>query len=108
MLRMLPRRLSPCMRTQPKYAARSARFQYRVAIPLNFGLRQEETTLAAIEKETSGVVQSGSPPGSAGTGTEWHRLTAEAVAKQLNVDPATGLSAAEAQQRLQKYGPNEL
>ena len=36
------------------------------------------------------------------------RLTAEDVAKQLQVDPAKGLSAAEAQQRLQKYGPNEL
>ena len=30
------------------------------------------------------------------------------MAKQLQVDPAKGLSAAEAQQRLQKYGPNEL
>jgi Ca2+-transporting ATPase len=39
---------------------------------------------------------------------KWYGLTVEAVAKQLQVDPAKGLSSAEAQQRLQKYGPNEL
>ena len=39
---------------------------------------------------------------------KWYGLTVEAAAKQLQVDPAKGLSAAEAQQRLQKYGPNEL
>jgi Ca2+-transporting ATPase len=38
----------------------------------------------------------------------WYALTTEAVAQQLKVDPAKGLSAAEAQQRLQQYGPNEL
>ncbi len=40
--------------------------------------------------------------------TKWYSLTAEAAAQQLQVDPAKGLSAAEAQQRLQQYGPNEL
>ena len=35
-------------------------------------------------------------------------MTPEAVAQQLKVDPAKGLSAAEAQQRLQQYGPNVL
>ncbi len=40
--------------------------------------------------------------------SQWYALTAEAAAKQLQVDPAKGLSAAEAQQRLQKYGPNQL
>ena len=38
----------------------------------------------------------------------WYTMTPEEVAKQLQVDPAKGLSAAEAQQRLQKYGPNKL
>ena len=38
----------------------------------------------------------------------WYSLTSEAVAQQLQVDPANGLSAAEAQQRLQQYGPNQL
>jgi len=39
---------------------------------------------------------------------KWFTLTAEAVEQQLKVDPAKGLNAAEAQQRLQEYGPNEL
>jgi P-type Ca2+ transporter type 2C len=40
--------------------------------------------------------------------TKWYALTAEDAAKQLQVDPAKGLSAAEAQARVQKYGPNQL
>ena len=39
---------------------------------------------------------------------KWYGLTTEAVAQQLKVDPAKGLSAAEAQQRLQQYGANVL
>ena len=39
---------------------------------------------------------------------KWYGLTAEEIAKQLQVDPAKGLNAAEAQSRLQKYGPNKL
>ena len=39
---------------------------------------------------------------------KWYTLTAEAVAEQLKVDPAKGLSSAEAQQRLQQYGPNQM
>ncbi len=39
---------------------------------------------------------------------KWYSMTQEAVAEQLKVDPAKGLSAAEAQQRLQQYGPNVL
>jgi len=38
----------------------------------------------------------------------WFSLTTDEVAKQLTVDPAKGLSTAEAQQRLSQYGPNEL
>ncbi|OGO28275.1 MAG: ATPase [Chloroflexi bacterium RBG_16_52_11] len=38
----------------------------------------------------------------------WYTLTPETVGKELRVDPAKGLSSAEAQQRLQKYGPNKL
>ena len=38
----------------------------------------------------------------------WYALPGDDVAAQLKVDPAKGLSAAEAQQRLQQYGPNEL
>ena len=39
---------------------------------------------------------------------KWYSMTAEAVAQQLKVEPAKGLSAAEAQQRLQQYGANVL
>lgn len=42
------------------------------------------------------------------TQPKWYSLTTEAAAQQLQVDPAKGLSAAEAQQRLQQYGPNKL
>ena len=35
-------------------------------------------------------------------------MTLEAVGQELQVDPAKGLSTAEAQQRLQQYGPNHL
>ncbi len=38
----------------------------------------------------------------------WYRLTPEAAAQQLGVDPAKGLSVAEVQQRLQQLGPNRL
>src|SRR5436190_2258760 len=64
--------------------------------------------MAVIDKETPGTVQSGSPPPSAGVDADWYRLTSEAAAQKLQVDPAQGLSTAEAQARLQKYGPNEL
>jgi Ca2+-transporting ATPase len=38
----------------------------------------------------------------------WYQLAPEAAAQQLGVDPAKGLSAAAAQQRLQQFGPNRL
>jgi Ca2+-transporting ATPase len=44
----------------------------------------------------------------AGAQPKWYAMTPEAVAEQLKVDPAKGLSAAEAQQRLQQYGANIL
>src|SRR5512147_2553537 len=39
---------------------------------------------------------------------KWFTMSSEAVAKELGVDPAKGLSKGEAQTRLQKYGRNEL
>src|SRR5512133_3338133 len=38
----------------------------------------------------------------------WYAMPPEAVAQQLEVDPAAGLTTAEAQKRLQQYGPNQL
>jgi Ca2+-transporting ATPase len=40
--------------------------------------------------------------------TKWYTLSPEDVAKQLQVDPAKGLSATEAKQRQQQYGANKL
>jgi P-type Ca2+ transporter type 2C len=39
---------------------------------------------------------------------KWYTLSSEAVAKELQVDLAKGLSAAEVQKRQEKYGPNQL
>ncbi|MFN8485291.1 MAG: cation-transporting P-type ATPase [Anaerolineae bacterium] len=47
------------------------------------------------------AAQSGAQP-------NWYAQTADQVAQTLGVDPARGLSQAEAQARLQKYGPNKL
>ncbi|SBT93418.1 Ca2+-transporting ATPase [Streptomyces sp. DI166] len=41
-------------------------------------------------------------------GEDVHEVTAEAVAARLGVDPATGLSGAEAATRAAEYGPNKL
>src|SRR4051794_34714349 len=40
------------------------------------------------------------------TDTTWYRLEPDAVEKRLEVNVASGLSAAEAASRLKKYGPN--
>ncbi len=39
---------------------------------------------------------------------KWYTLSPEDVSKRLQVEPAKGLSAGEAKQRLEKYGPNKL
>src|SRR5215213_7888579 len=38
----------------------------------------------------------------------WYRMNPAQVAEKLGVDPAKGLTAAEAQSRLSKYGPNQM
>ena len=38
----------------------------------------------------------------------WHQALGQQVAEQLGVDPQRGLSALEAQTRLERYGANEL
>lgn len=38
----------------------------------------------------------------------WYAVTAEDAAKKLGVNPSSGLDAAQATERLQKYGPNRL
>ncbi|WP_406656524.1 cation-transporting P-type ATPase [Methanolobus sp. ZRKC2] len=51
---------------------------------------------------------SSSGPAQKASKTKWYALDKEEVAKQLQVDPSKGLSAEEAQKRLQQYGPNHL
>ena len=40
--------------------------------------------------------------------TSWYSFDGVQCADKLGVDPATGLGAAEAEGRLEKYGPNQL
>ncbi|MBP2019589.1 Ca2+-transporting ATPase [Symbiobacterium terraclitae] len=40
--------------------------------------------------------------------TDWHTLSPSEAASRLQVDPARGLTASEAAERLGKYGPNQL
>lgn len=40
--------------------------------------------------------------------THWHRWSVEVVCESVQSNPATGLSSAEAAERLQQHGPNEL
>jgi Ca2+-transporting ATPase len=47
-------------------------------------------------------------PDSTSNQSNSYALTAEEAARQLGVEMAKGLSSAEAQQRLQQYGPNQL
>ena len=56
----------------------------------------------------SSISQQNKASTSAEADIKWYSLTAADVADRLQVDPAKGLSAAEVQQRLQKYGSNVL
>ncbi|HSP74893.1 MAG TPA: HAD-IC family P-type ATPase [Cryobacterium sp.] len=47
-------------------------------------------------------------PAPAAADATWYALAPDAVASRLRSDPAQGLSAAEAEQRLQQHGPNAL
>lgn len=47
-------------------------------------------------------------PAQTASDVKWYALSPAEVASQLQVDPAKGLNTAEAQQRLQQYGPNHL
>ncbi len=56
----------------------------------------------------NGQPAAGGNPSSAGRGTPWHAMTAEAVVARFEVAPERGLSEAEAAQRLAAHGPNTL
>lgn len=40
--------------------------------------------------------------------TKWHAIAGSEAVERLGVDPATGLSPGEAEQRLEQYGPNQV
>ena len=52
--------------------------------------------------------EDGSQVGTAGTAESWYALSAGDVARQLGVDPASGISAAKAAELLKTNGPNAL
>jgi len=66
----------------------------------------QTTPIGVSPTSTDGKIAT-PPPAQPGQPT-WYRLSAADVARQLQVEPAAGLSAAEAAARLQKYGPNQL
>ena len=47
-------------------------------------------------------------PSEANANVAWDALAPEEVVSRLKVDPSLGLGAAEAQRRLEQYGPNAL
>jgi len=49
-----------------------------------------------------------SAPGRAGSEHNWHGMSAEEVCRELDVDPALGLTADEVTRRRAAYGPNKL
>src|SRR3954447_18621468 len=66
----------------------------------------QTTPIDVSQKSTNGHVAATAQPQSGGQ--DWYQLSVAEVAKRLEVDPARGLSSAEANARLQKYGPNAL
>ena len=51
---------------------------------------------------------SSSPVGVPVVSSAWYALSANRAVRELDVDPQTGLSAAEAARRLERHGPNQL
>src|SRR5262245_64875195 len=68
-------------------------------------MSSQTTPIGVSPTSTDGKVAA--PPAQSSQPT-WYRLSPADVARQLQVDPAKGLSAADAGARLQKYGPNQL
>src|SRR3954447_23590687 len=68
-------------------------------------MSSQTTPIGVSPTSTDGKIAT--PPATPGQPT-WYRLSATDVARQLQVELDKGLSAAEAQARVQKYGPNQL
>src|SRR5215831_18885951 len=50
----------------------------------------------------------GANPGPASESTPWHAIAADEVVQRLESNTVSGLDAAEAKRRLERYGPNRL
>src|SRR6202021_4068294 len=59
-------------------------------------------------RSRSTVMNSQGPTGSQSDFTPWHAVAADEVVRRLDTNVYAVLSAANVQQRLQKYGPNRL
>ena len=64
---------------------------------------------SAAPAQPTGNLRTGPPAEATSDGAQaWHVLSGERVAEALQVDPARGLTGAEAEERLTKYGPNRF
>src|SRR5688500_7699083 len=70
-------------------------------------LQQESPQIATSQTDPATAETSGAAPPS-GLSIMPHRMPAEAVVSSLGSNVAGGLSRAEAQRRLEQYGPNRL
>jgi P-type Ca2+ transporter type 2C len=68
--------------------------------------RRRGFRLVCKERETMAATVEA--PATTAEETQWFALPPDEVARELGVDVATGLSAAEAAQRLERYGPNRF
>src|SRR6202021_4270075 len=59
-------------------------------------------------RSRSTVMNSQGPTGSQSDFTPWHAVAADEVVRRLDANVQSGLSAANVQQRLEKYGHNRL
>jgi P-type Ca2+ transporter type 2C len=60
----------------------------------------------ALDKENAMSSPTTTEPGAASSGPAWHTLSVSDALQHEEVDPTKGLSPAEAEARLQKFGPN--
>ncbi|NTU82352.1 MAG: hypothetical protein HGA45_23755, partial [Chloroflexales bacterium] len=69
-------------------------------------MSSQTTPIGVSPRSTDGKLAA--PPAPPTGEQAWYRLSPSDAARRLQVDPARGLSAAEAQARQQHYGPNKL
>ena len=111
------RRVEAALAAHPAVAAAEARASTgSVILHLADGL-STDAALSLVSEALAGkpaapprkaAPPAGPPLAGSGDGETWHALPASAAARSLDVDPATGLSGAEARRRLRRDGENRL